>query len=71
MALRIYDVLENFLVELDECLQSSHIQKEDVIQMARDRTLLIMRHVVVTPLIGEEYAFPGDLEGIHEWIKET
>lgn len=67
MALRFYDVLEVFLKSLDEWREDEAFTKQDIIDSARERVLMIMTHVVTTPLIGTAYAYPGDID-IDNWL---
>ena len=60
--LRYYDVLEASLLELDRMSGDPMVSKHNVVESMLQRLLLLMRHVMVTPLIGEEYAYPGDID---------
>jgi hypothetical protein len=68
MTLRYYDVLEELLRSLDQWRESDLATKHDVIDSVRERVLLLMTHVVTTPLIGTAYAFPGDIECLDAWL---
>ena len=67
MSLRIYDILENTTKELDTWHADINVSKTDVIQQVRARLVQIMIHVITTPTIGEEYAYPGDID-LSPWI---
>ena len=68
MSLRIYDVLEELLKSLDEWREDDAVAKRDVIDSTRERVLMIMTHVITTPLIGTAYAYPGDLD-LDKWLE--
>jgi hypothetical protein len=67
MSLRYYDVLEETLKSLDEWRASRTTSKDDVIDAIRERILMLMTHVITTPLIGTAYAYPGDIKTLEEW----
>jgi hypothetical protein len=67
MSLRFYDVLEGLLKSLDEWREDESVMKQDVIDSTRERVLMMMTHVVTTPLIGTAYAYPGDID-IDTWL---
>ena len=67
MSLRYYDVLEETLKSLDEWRASRTMTKDDVIDSVRERVLMLMTHVITTPLIGTAYAYPGDIKTLEEW----
>lgn len=67
MSLRIYDILENTTKELDTLQTDVTVTKTDVIQIFRARLIQIMTHVITTPTIGEEYAYPGDID-LSIWV---
>ncbi len=67
MSLRFYDVLEELLKSLDEWREDGSVMKQDVIDSTRERMLMIMTHVITTPLIGTAYAYPGDID-IDTWL---
>jgi hypothetical protein len=67
MSLRFYDVLEELLKSLDEWREDESVMKQDVIDSTRERVLMMMTHVVTTPLIGTAYAYPGDID-IDTWL---
>ena len=67
MSLRYYDVLEETLKSLDEWRASRTMTKDDVIDSVRERVLMLMTHVITTPLIGTAYAYPGDIKSLEEW----
>jgi hypothetical protein len=62
MSLRYYDILEKTLQDLERWEENSAMSKSDVIDSTRDRIIMLMRHVVTTPMIGVAYAYPGDLD---------
>jgi hypothetical protein len=68
MTLRYYDVLESLLHSLDDWRGSSLLTKEDVLDGVRERVLLLMTHVITTPLIGTAYAYPGDIQTLDDWL---
>jgi hypothetical protein len=68
MSLRFYDVLEELLKSLDEWREDESVMKQDVIDSTRERVLMMMTHVVTTPLIGTAYAYPGDID-IDTWLE--
>lgn len=70
MSLRIYDILENTTKELDTLQADTAVTKTDVIQQVRSRLVQIMTHVITTPTIGEEYAYPGDID-LSPWVDTT
>jgi len=71
MAFRFYDTLESLLKSLKEWEETPAIQKGDVVDSVRERVLLLMTHVVTTPLLGSAYAYPGDItEELERWLDE-
>jgi hypothetical protein len=68
MTLRYYDVLEGLIQSLDEWRDSTLLTKGDVIDSVRERILLLMTHVITTPLIGTAYAYPGDIQLLDDWL---
>jgi hypothetical protein len=62
MSLRYYDVMERMLQDLEKWDENSSMNKKDVIDSTRERILMLMRHVIITPMIGSAYAYPGDLD---------
>ncbi len=68
MSLRFYDVLEELLKSLDAWREDESVMKQDVIDSTRERVLMIMTHVITTPLIGTAYAYPGDID-IDTWLE--
>ena len=68
MSLRFYDVLEELLKSIDEWREDESVMKQDVIDSTRERVLMMMTHVVTTPLIGTAYAYPGDID-IDTWLE--
>ena len=71
MSLRYYDVLEQTLTHLDEWRASKTTTKDDVLDAIRERILMIMTHVITTPLIGTAYAYPGDIKSLEQWSEPT
>ena len=73
MSLRYYDVLEALYRSLEEWRTSAQITKDDVIDSVRERVLLLMTHVVTTPLIGTAYSYPGDLQDaeLDAWLSSS
>ncbi len=67
MTLRFYDVLEQLLRSLEEWREDGAVEKNDVIDSVRQRTLMLMTHVATTPLIGTAYAYPADIN-LDEWL---
>ena len=67
MSLRIYDIMENTTKDLDILHADITVTKTDVVQQMRARLVQIMTHVITTPTIGEEYAYPGDID-LSPWI---
>ena len=70
MSLRIYDILETTTKDLDTLLADTTVTKLDVVQQMRSRLVQIMTHVITTPTIGEEYAYPGDID-LSPWTDST
>ena len=68
MTMRYYDVLEKLFREIDIWRADKDFAKEDVLDSVREYTLMLMTHVVTTPLIGTAYAYPGDIQGLDEWL---
>ncbi len=69
MTLRYYDVLEALYRSLEDWRASPLVSKCDVLDSVRERVLLLMTHVVTTPLLGTAYAYPGDLdEALDAWL---
>jgi hypothetical protein len=62
MSLCYYDVLESTLLDIEQWRANSNFTKEDVLDAARKRIVMLMRHVQTTPMIGSAYAYPGDLD---------
>jgi hypothetical protein len=62
MSLRYYDVLEKMLQDLEKWSDNPAMEKKDVIDSTRERVIMLMRHIVITPMIGSAYAYPGDLD---------
>jgi hypothetical protein len=71
MTLRYYDVLEGLVQSIDEWRASPLLTKEDVLDSVRERILLLMTHVITTPLIGTAFAYPGDIQGLDDWLADT
>ena len=62
MSLRYYDCLEHLTKELDQLEKNKTVTKQDVTTTVRNRLLQLMKHIIVTPIIGIEYAYPGDID---------
>ena len=62
MTMRYYDTMEKMLQELEKWRENSEMCKNDVIDSTRVRIIMLMRHVITTPMIGVAYAYPGDLD---------
>jgi hypothetical protein len=62
MSLRYYDILEKMLQDLEKWGENQAMDKRDVIDSSRERVIMLMRHVITTPMIGTAYAYPGDLD---------
>ena len=72
MSFRYYDVLEALYRSLDEWQRTEAISKQDVIDSVRERTLLLMSHVITTPLLGTAFAYPGDItDQLDAWLAQT
>lgn len=72
MTFRYYDVLEQLFRNLEEWRDSSTVSKQDVIDSARESVLMLMTHVVTTPLIGTAYAYPGDItDKLDTWLQAS
>jgi len=71
MTLRYYDVLEKLFREIEIWRMDKEVAKEDVLDTVREYVLMLMTHVVTTPLIGTAYAYPGDIQGLDEWFAST
>ena len=67
MAFRYYDVLEDLLKNIDAWRTNHEMKKEDVLDSTRERVLVLMTHVISTPLIGTAFAYPGDIKTLEEW----
>lgn len=61
MTKRYYDILEKMLQDLEKWGDDEAMVKKDVIDSSRERIIMLMRHVITTPMIGTAYAYPGDL----------
>lgn len=70
MSLRYYDVLEDTLKNLEEWRSNKDFKKADVIDSMRERILMLMTHVITTPLIGTAFAYPGDVKALEEWVEK-
>ena len=69
MTLRYYDVLEELFRNLEEWKETEQMTKQDVIDSVRERVLMLMTHIVTTPLIGTAYAYPGDItDKLDAWL---
>lgn len=71
MSFRFYDVLEQLHSSLDGWKSDTAMTKEDVVDCVRERVLILMIHVVTTPMIGTAYAYPGDIPGLENWLSEN
>ena len=73
MTKRFYDVLEDLLGALDEWNASPHVSKGDIVDSVRERVLMLMTHVVTTPLIGTAFAYPGDIDAarLDAWLARS
>ena len=71
MSFRYYDVLEETVNRLDEWRQNDAVSKYDVLDSVRERILMLMTHVITTPLIGTAYAYPGDIQSLETWISSS
>lgn len=67
MTLRFYDVLEEMLKSLEQWRGNDAVTKQDMIDSTRERVLMMMTHVITTPLIGTAYAYPGDID-LESWL---
>jgi len=68
MSFRYYDVLEETIKRLDEWRKNETVTKEDVLDSVKERILMLMTHVITTPLIGTAYAYPGDIQSLDTWL---
>jgi hypothetical protein len=68
MTFRYYDVLEETLNSIDRWRDDDSINKDDVLDSTRERILMLMTHVITTPLIGTAYAYPGDIKSLDAWL---
>lgn len=71
MSFRYYDVLEETIQRLDEWRQNDSVSKADVIDSIRERVLMLMTHVITTPLVGTAYAYPGDIQSLDSWLESS
>ena len=71
MTMRYYDVLEKLFCEIEVWRTDKDVGKDDVLDSVREYILMLMTHVVTTPLIGTAYAYPGDIQGLDEWLAAT
>lgn len=67
MTLRYYDCIEQLTKELDQLEDNKTVTKQDVLVLVRSRMLQLMKHIITTPTIGVEYAYPGDID-LSPWI---
>ena len=71
MTLRYYDVLENLYRNTERWRTNELVTKDDVLDDVRECLLLLMKHVITTPIIGTAYAYPGDIsEALDAWLAE-
>jgi len=70
MSFRFYDVLEETFQKIEEWKENSHMSKQDVLDGFRERVLMLMTHVITTPLIGTAYAYPGDISNFEKWAND-
>jgi hypothetical protein len=68
MSFRYYDLLEDLLRHIDLWRGNREMSKDDVLDSTRERVLMLMTHVISTPLIGTAYAYPGDIKTLQEWV---
>ena len=69
MSYRFYDYLEETLRKLQDWKMDVDMQKNEVIDCTRERILNLMTHVISTPLIGTNFAYPGDLPNLQAWVE--
>ena len=69
MTLRYYDCIEQLTKDLDLLEKNKTVTKHDVIATVRSRLVQLMKHIIVTPMIGAEYAYPGDID-LTPWTDE-
>lgn len=62
MSLRYYDVMEKLLDDLKKWEENESMTKKDILDSTRERVIMLMRHIIITPMIGSAYAYPGDLD---------
>ena len=62
MSICYYDLLEKMLLDIQKWRETPSMSKEDVLDSTRERVVMLMRHVIITPVIGGAYAYPGDLD---------
>ena len=67
--MRYYDVLEALSKKLRELEVSPHSSKQDVIDTVRAHVVQLMKHVITAPMLGEAFAFPGDID-LKAWVEE-
>lgn len=68
MSFRLYDVLEDLLKNLEEWKDNPQVSKEDVLDSTRERTLVLMTHIITAPMIGTAFAYPGDIPHFEKWV---
>jgi len=71
MTFRYYDVLEETLHSIDRWRGDDSMNKDDVLDSTRERILMLMTHVITTPLIGTAYAYPGDIKSLDAWLSSS
>ena len=66
-SLRFYDMLEAATIEVDKQNADPLVTKHDLAQYTRSVLLQLMTRMVTAPLIGEEFAYPGDID-LRPWF---
>ena len=62
MSLWYYNILEKLLLDIHKWKTNQGMTKEDVIDSVCERVIMLMLHVVTSPMIGSSFAYPGDLD---------